>query len=98
MRLRSQGYHFNHVHSQGWLSSAYYVSLPPGMKAGGARDGWLKFGESNIGLGAREEIGRYVEPEEGLLVLFPSCMFHGTVPFADDAERLTVAFDVVPDD
>jgi hypothetical protein len=29
-------------------------------------------------------------------VLFPSLMWHGTTPFHDDAERLTIAFDVVP--
>lgn len=34
-----------------------------------------------------------VEPKVGRLVLFPSTMWHGTVPFAD-AERMTVAFDV----
>ena len=29
------------------------------------------------------------------LVLFPSYMWHGTVPFAGDEPRLTVAFDLV---
>jgi hypothetical protein len=30
-------------------------------------------------------------------VLFPSYVWHGTVPFAGDQPRLTVAFDAVPD-
>ena len=38
---------------------------------------------------------RYVEPRPGRLVLFPSWMWHGTVPFGA-GERLTVAFDVAP--
>ncbi|HUL47329.1 MAG TPA: putative 2OG-Fe(II) oxygenase [Steroidobacteraceae bacterium] len=29
-------------------------------------------------------------------VLFPSYFWHGTVPFASEQPRLTVAFDVVP--
>jgi len=29
-------------------------------------------------------------------VLFPSYMWHGTVPFHDKAARTTIAFDVVP--
>jgi hypothetical protein len=31
-----------------------------------------------------------------MLVLFPSYFWHGTVPFASDQRRLTLAFDVVP--
>jgi Putative 2OG-Fe(II) oxygenase len=30
------------------------------------------------------------------LVLFPSYFWHGTVPFESSADRLTIAFDVVP--
>src|SRR5690606_26030629 len=29
VRLKTNGFHKNHFHSNGWLSSAYYVSLPP---------------------------------------------------------------------
>ncbi|MGH8111927.1 MAG: putative 2OG-Fe(II) oxygenase, partial [Rhodanobacteraceae bacterium] len=36
-------------------------------------------------------------PQTGMLVLFPSYFWHGTVPFSDDDTRLTVAFDAVPD-
>ena len=32
----------------------------------------------------------------GRLVLFPSYMWHGTVPFHDAASRTTIAFDAVP--
>jgi hypothetical protein len=32
-----------------------------------------------------------------MLVLFPSYFWHGTVPFASEQARLTVAFDVLPD-
>jgi len=38
-----------------------------------------------------------VRPEVGLLVLFPSYFWHGTLPFHSEQLRLTVAFDVVPD-
>jgi hypothetical protein len=36
-----------------------------------------------------------VQPECGLLVLFPSYFWHGTVPFHEGG-RLTAAFDVSP--
>ena len=38
----------------------------------------------------------FVRPRPGLLALFPSYMWHGTVPFRADERRLTMAFDVVP--
>lgn len=95
-RLRSSGYHSNHVHPKGWISSAYYVSLPDAVADERARQGWLKFGESNFALGERDRAERMVKPAVGRLVLFPSYFWHGTVPFASQDVRLTVAFDVVP--
>ncbi len=95
-RLASRGYHSNHVHPMGWISSAYYVRLPQGMDDAQQRQGWLKFGESNLALGERDRPDRYVEPRVGRLVLFPSFFWHGTVPFSDGGDRLSIAFDAVP--
>jgi len=95
-RLRSSGYHTNHVHPMGWISSAYYASLPEVVTEGTGQQGWLKFGESNLGLGERDRPARAVKPGVGKLVLFPSYFWHGTVPFNSDDARLTMAFDVVP--
>ena len=33
VRLEPGGFHINHVHPQGWLSSAYYVALPAATAA-----------------------------------------------------------------
>ncbi|HUO01210.1 MAG TPA: putative 2OG-Fe(II) oxygenase, partial [Rhizomicrobium sp.] len=95
-RLFSSGFHTNHVHSQGWISSAYYVDLPASVAAGAGVEGALKFGESPFGLGDKDRPQRMVKPSVGKLVLFPSYFWHGTVPFTSDRARLTVAFDVVP--
>jgi tetratricopeptide (TPR) repeat protein len=95
-RLRSSGFHTNHVHPMGWISSAYYASLPEVVTEGTGQQGWLKFGESNLSLGERDRPGRAVKPGVGKLVLFPSYFWHGTVPFTSDDMRLTIAFDVVP--
>jgi len=95
-RLRSSGFHTNHVHPMGWISSAYYASLPEVVTEGSGQQGWIKFGESNLDLGERDRPGRAVKPGVGKLVLFPSYFWHGTVPFVSDQMRLTIAFDVVP--
>jgi tetratricopeptide (TPR) repeat protein len=34
VRLRSGGYHSDHVHPRGWISSACYIALPPGIGGG----------------------------------------------------------------
>lgn len=98
VRLRSQGFHVNHVHAEGWLSSSFYVALPDIVATGDDHQGWIKFGESSLGLGEREEIKKIVRPEPGNLVLFPSYTYHGTVPFSSDQHRTTLPFDVVPGD
>ncbi|HVZ92249.1 MAG TPA: tetratricopeptide repeat protein [Rhizomicrobium sp.] len=95
-QLRSSGYHTNHVHPMGWISSAYYAALPDVVSEGSGQQGWIKFGESNLGLGERDRPGRTVKPAVGKLVLFPSYFWHGTIPFVSDSSRLTIAFDIVP--
>jgi len=90
VRLSGAGFHSNHVHSQGWISSAFYVSVPPDLPPD---QGWLTLGEPQAELGLDLPALHRVEPRPGRLVLFPSMMWHGTLPFAQ-GERLTVAFDV----
>jgi hypothetical protein len=83
------------VHPQGWISSALYVALP-GRTSGDSDDaGWLTLGQPDAKLHLSLAPRRTVEPKPAQLVLFPSWMWHGTVPFAE-GERLTVAFDVKP--
>ncbi len=93
--LRQQGFHKNHFHSAGWLSSAFYLAVPDAVNAG-QREGWIKFGEP--GFNAREPLApeHWVKPEEGALVVFPSYMWHGTVPLTTAKERMTVGYDVLP--
>ena len=93
--LKANGFHINHYHPEGWISSAYYVALPDAVAAGGnTQQGWIKFGEPRWptpGCG----IERVVQPRAGQLVLFPSYMWHGTIPF-EQGERITAPFDAVP--
>jgi tetratricopeptide (TPR) repeat protein len=95
VRLTAQGHHAHHVHPQGWLSSALYVAIPDEKERGGGDAGWLTLGAPQAALGLALPPMRKIEPRPGRLVLFPSTMWHGTVPFAS-GERLTVAFDVAP--
>jgi tetratricopeptide (TPR) repeat protein len=95
VRLKGAGYHANHVHPQGWISSALYVALPDRAEHERSDAGWLKIGEPPSELDIEVPPLQLIEPKPGRLVLFPSWMWHGTVPFSE-GERLTVAFDVRP--
>lgn len=100
VKLRPEGFHVNHVHPAGWLSSAFYVNVPDFSKVPQKNElaGAIKFGESSLLLGDREKIERIIVPEAGTLALFPSYVWHGTIPFSGDDNdfRLTSPFDVVP--
>ena len=96
-RLRPNGFHVNHYHSAGWISSACYLHLPPAVEQRHG-EGWIKFGEPPFPTEPALGPEYFIKPEPGLLVLFPSYMWHGTVPFSGgtDDQRLTIAFDVIP--
>jgi tetratricopeptide (TPR) repeat protein len=96
VRLKANGFHADHVHPKGWLSSAFYVDTPRAVDAGG-KEGWLKFGQPGLLTTPELEADHWVKPEPGRLVLFPSFMWHGTQPFSSNERRLTIAFDLLPD-
>jgi tetratricopeptide (TPR) repeat protein len=92
VKLHSNGYHENHVHPQGWLSSACYIET---VRDSG-HEGWIRFGEPGFPTSPVLAPEHLEKPEPGLLVLFPSYMWHGTVPFSGSQTRLTISFDLVP--
>lgn len=94
VRLGRGGFHVNHVHPEGWVSSAYYAEVPPEVEDENAKSGWIKFGEPRFPVpGVTAE--KFVQPVPGRLVLFPSYMWHGTTPIHGDEPRMTIAFDAV---
>ena len=95
VRLHPGGYHTPHFHSKGWLSSACHIVLPSVVEGEG-KEGWLAFGAPAFEGVRPLPPEHYEKPEPGRLVLFPSYMWHGTVPFSGTEPRLTIAFDVVP--
>lgn len=93
VRLRAGGHHANHVHPAGWISSALYIDLPERSPGEVQHAGWLALGQPPAELGLDLPPAMLVKPQRGTLVMFPSTMWHGTIPFAA-GERLTVAFDI----
>ncbi len=95
VRLRRNGFHVNHIHPDGMLSSAYYVEVPPETADPQLKSGWIKFGEPRHPIPSLTA-ERHVQPRPGRLVLFPSYMWHGTNPIYGEEPRLCIAFDMRP--
>lgn len=98
VRLRANGFHVSHYHPEGWMSSACYLHLPPAVE-GHRGEGWLQYGEPAFPTRPAMGAEFVLKPEPGLLALFPSYMWHGTIPFSggEADTRMTIAFDMVPD-
>jgi tetratricopeptide (TPR) repeat protein len=99
VRLWGQGHHSNHIHPEGWISSAFYVALPSSTSADaseGSYSGWIQFGSPIEDLGLQLPPRKLIRPKPGYLALFPSFFWHGTVPYSEPEPRLTIAFDLQP--
>jgi Flp pilus assembly protein TadD len=98
VRLAATGRHVNHFHQDGWISSAFYVALPAsasGLRPGD-HSGCIQFGQPPADLGMELAPRRIIRPVAGRLILFPSYIWHGTIPFESPGQRLTLAFDALP--
>jgi tetratricopeptide (TPR) repeat protein len=95
LRMKQGGYLTSHIHEEGWISGCVYLQLPP--KQGG-HEGSFEYGLDG------DEYPRLhddfptciIDQAVGDLVLMPASIFHRTLPFQSDAERVCVAFDVKP--
>ncbi|MDO8962517.1 MAG: 2OG-Fe(II) oxygenase family protein, partial [Methylophilus sp.] len=91
-----QGGHLNaHIHEIGWISGAVYLAMPESTDP---REGAFEYGTHG------DEYPQlhtdfptaYVKPKVGDIVLFPSSLFHRTIPFNAQQERICIAFDLKP--
>lgn len=94
--LAPGGHQASHIHNLGWVSGVYYPDLPPEI-SDASHQGWIAFGEPGYGLPRPNALQPVVrKPEAGMMFLFPSYMWHHTIPLETGAERVSVAFDIVP--
>jgi tetratricopeptide (TPR) repeat protein len=95
VRMKSGGFLRSHIHEAGWISGTLYLKVPPGLQGDA---GCISFSTHG---GVYEDDGlvfpeRLVRIKQGDLNLFPSSLFHHTVPFESEEERISLAFDVIP--
>ena len=91
-----RGFIDTHIHEDSWLSGAYYVELPPAIRDDDdTHAGWIEFGRPFAGLPQPPDAAlRRLCPEVGTLLLFPSYLFHRTLPYTGAGERISISFDL----
>jgi tetratricopeptide (TPR) repeat protein len=97
VRPGTRGFHVNRVQTDSWLSCVLYIDVPAGISAD-ANDpaGWLAIGQPSADLGVQLPPLARVRPVPGRLAIFPSLMWHGTIPYSA-ADRLAVVAELVAD-
>lgn len=91
-----QGFIDTHIHEDSWLSGAYYVELPEAIRDDdAAHAGWIEFGRPYAGMPFWPEQALHrIRPRVGTLLLFPSYLFHRTLPYSGAGERISISFDL----
>lgn len=92
-RLVRHGYQTPHNHPSGWLSGVIYLKT---IDAGDSDEGAIELGlhGHNLPILDADYPRETYRPKRGDIVLFPSSLFHRTIPFNEDTERCVIAFDL----
>ena len=85
----------SHMHKLGWLSGSLYLQL---KKIPRSNQGNIVFDLHGADYPKDSKIFPNIEfdIEQGDIILFPSSIFHKTIPFDLDENRITLAFDIKP--
>lgn len=96
VKMKTGGHLNSHIHEEGWVSGALYLSLP--TKKAHEHEGSIELSTHGDDYPKRHDNfpARTIAPDVGDVVMFPSSVFHRTIPFSSDEERICVAFDLKP--
>jgi uncharacterized protein (TIGR02466 family) len=96
VRMKKGGHLTSHIHEDGWISGAVYLRIPQHRdnKDEGAIE--LSTHGDNYPVEYDNFPKKVILPKEGDVIFFPSSVFHRTIPFTSDEERICIAFDLKP--
>ena len=91
--LKQQGFQKVHIHPSGWLSGVIYLRVAPHLEK---NEGAIEFSLNGWGYSDLSLPKKILNPKEGDMVLFPSSLHHGTIPYSTDTDRIVISFDLLP--
>ena len=84
-----------HIHPDARVSGVYYVKVPM-TKRSKEEEGAIMFSDPRPRAemnAIQNQIGDIViQPEEGMMILFPAYHQHAVLPFREPGERICIAF------
>ena len=92
--LKEQGYQTSHIHPLGWLSGVIYLKVVPPLEN---NEGAIEFNLSGPNCYTTQSSKIIHNPKLGDIIFFPSSLYHRTIPFSTDSERIIISFDLQPD-
>jgi len=96
VKMKTGGHLTSHIHEEGWVSGSLYLTLP--TKKQHEHEGSIELSTHGDNYPQQHDNfpTKTIDPEVGDLVMFPSSVFHRTIPFGSDEERICIAFDLKP--
>ena len=92
-RLKKEGYNIPHIHPSGWVSGVVYLKIPQNITNDEAGIQFHLHGDDFKSKKNKQKIKK-ITPKIGDVVMFPSSVFHSTIPFSSNEERICIAFDL----
>ena len=95
--VKGDGFIDKHIHEESWISGAYYCRVPKITDKSISKQGYFEYGciPDDIEITIDKARG-YIKPVEGKLVIFPSYLYHQTIPHESPDDRISIAFDLTP--
>ena len=96
IQIKDGGSLSSHMHNEGWLSSSIYLQRPKKINS---NDGDIEFCLDGANFPKIEKLSnekKIIDIKKGDMVSFPSSLFHSTIPFSSNEDRVTLAFDIIP--
>ena len=94
--MQSEGHLDSHIHEEGWVSGSVYLSMPKEKKTPNEGAIELSLHGDNYPKKHNNFPVKTCVVKVGDVVFFPSSVFHRTIPFSSNEERICIAFDVKP--
>ena len=97
VKMSKGGHLTSHIHETGWLSGVVYLAIPRDRPEGSTAGG-IEFSTDGDDYPREHDDfpRKTLLPGVGDIVFFPSSLFHRTIPFESNEERICIAFDVRP--
>lgn len=98
VKMQQGGHLSPHIHEIGWISGAVYLAMP----TSDGNEGAFEYGTHGDDYPIQPSKSQsdfptaYTMPNVGDVVLFPSSLFHRTIPFKTNETRICIAFDLKP--